>query len=302
MSSIWRDRILESTMLLCAAVSAGVLLLILVFVFREAWPALQQLGISGLTTGSSWSPLSGAFNLVPLLVGTLAAAVGSTLLTGPLGVGIALFLRFYAPSPLAFAGRRLLEIMAGVPSVVYGLWGLTVLVPAIEQLSPLSQGQSLLAGILILTAMTLPTVAISADAAIAAKSHPAIASAAALGLNRRCVAWSVILPAALPGILSGVMLQLTRAIGETLAVLMVCGNIVQLPESLFSPVRTLTANIALEMGYADQQHRSALFACGCVLLILVMLTLQAGVVWKQLRQSWLARQAAKRQLGDDHGA
>lgn len=252
-----------------AAISGGVIVLIVVFIAAEAKPALQDIGVGRLFTDPSWHPTSDRFNMLPMILGTLAATAGSLLLTGPLGVGSAVFLRFYAPRAVAIVYRRVIELLAGVPSVVYGLWGLAVLVPLIARISPQGQGQSLLAGVLILTMMTLPTVALTADAAIRAVPAAYVRGAAALGLSRRAIAWSVVLPAARAGIFTGILLQTARALGETMAVLMICGNIVQTPDSLFDPIRTLTANIALEMGYADAHHRSVLFVSGLLLLLMV---------------------------------
>lgn len=204
-----------------------------------------------------------------MIVGSLVATLGSLLLTAPLGIGAAIFLNFYAPRKIAWCFRRTVEVLAGVPSVVYGLWGLSVLVPLIARFSPLGQGQSLLAGILILTFMTIPMVVVAADAALNAVPQSQINAAAVLGLGKRAIAWSIVVPAARLGLISAVILQVARAIGETMAVLMVCGNIVKVPSSVFKPVRTLTANIALEMGYADDVHRSVLFFSGLIGLALV---------------------------------
>ncbi len=269
-----RDAILVAWLRLAASVCAGVIILIVVFVTVEALPALRVVGIRRLVTDASWHPTAGQFHMMPMVVGTLAATLGSLLLSAPLGLGSAVFLRFHAPAGVAMVYRRVIELLAGVPSVVYGLWGLAVLVPQIARLSPLGQGQSLLAGILVLTMMTLPTVALSADAALGAVAAEVVRGAAALGLGRRAIAWSIAVPAARAGILTGILLQTGRALGETMAVLMICGNIVKTPGSLFDPVRTLTANIALEMGYADEGHRSVLYVSGLVLLAMV-----AALVW-----------------------
>ena len=265
-----RDWLLLWCLRVCATVSAGVIIVIGWFVVSEAIPALGDPGIARLFSDESWHPTSSQFNLIPMAVGTLAATVGSLLLTAPLGIGSALFLRFYAPASMAWFYRRVIEVLAGVPSVVYGLWGLTVVVPMIAEVSPLGQGQSLLAGVLILTMMTLPTVTIAADTAIGAVPADQVRAAAALGFRRRAIAWSVVIPAARNGIVSGVLLQVGRALGETMAVLMICGNIVQVPGNVFAPVRTLTANIALEMGYADDRHRSVLFVSGLMLLLMIV--------------------------------
>lgn len=264
------DSLLIWSLRMTASVCAAIVLLIIFFVAAEARPALQQVGIGRWLSDDSWHPTSNQFNMVPMIVGTLAATAGSLVLTAPLGIGSALFLRFYSPVPVATVYRRVIELLAGVPSVVYGLWGLTVVVPLVAQISPLGQGQSLLAGIFILTIMTLPTVALTADSAIGSVPSETIRGAAALGLSRRAIAWTVALPVARAGVTTGIILQTVRALGETMAVLMICGNVVQVPRSVFHPIRTLTANIALEMGYADDRHRSMLFAGGLVLLAMVI--------------------------------
>jgi len=268
------DAIFLFTLRVLTAISAGVILLIVLFVARESQTIFSiestpQFTASRLVVDGKWNPAGDQFNLTPMIVGSLLATLGSLLLTAPTGIGAAVFLNFYAPKKIAWGFRRIVEVLAGVPSVVYGLWGISVLVPLIAKYSPLEQGQSLLAGVLILAFMTIPTVVIAADAAIKSVSSLQIRAASALGLGRRAIAWSIVLPAARSGLFTAVVLQVARAIGETMAVLMVCGNIVQIPSSAFEPVRTLTANIALEMGYADERHRSVLFLSGLIGLILV---------------------------------
>lgn len=247
------------------------MLLITLFVAVESLPALSHVGILRIFADESWHPSAmaeeGQFNLVPMIVGTLLVSLGAMLLALPLGVASALFIHFYAPRPLAAVYRRLIELLAGIPSVVYGFWGLTVLVPIIARWEP--PGASLLAGILVLSLMILPTIAMVCDATFTHLPRAYLQAAAALGMSRWGTVRGVVLPAARSGIMTAVMLAAGRAIGETMAMLMVCGNIVRLPKSLFDPVRTLTANIALEMAYALGDHRSALFVSGLVLLMLV---------------------------------
>ena len=273
LSSDQRDTLLLFSLRFLTMVSAGIIVLVVVFVARESWQVFEKsegsLYLSNVVTDDSWNPAADEYDLKPMIVGSLFVTFGSALLTAPLGIGLAVFLNFYAPGKLGWVFRRIVEVMAGVPSVVYGLWGLTVLVPLIAEFSPLEQGQSLLAGILILTFMTLPTVVVAADAALRSVPVGFSRGANALGISRRAIVWSVIFPAARWGLVSAVILQISRAIGETMAVLMVCGNIVQTPDSIFAPVRTLTANIALEMGYADAEHRSILFLSGLLGLGLV---------------------------------
>lgn len=212
----------------------------------------------------------GQFNLAPMMAGSLIVATGAILVAVPAGILFALYGHGAAPAWLRTPLRSMLELLAGIPSVVYGLWGLVVLVPIIQGWQP--PGASVLAGILVLALMIVPTVALFADAALRQVPMHLISAAAALGMRRWTITTKVMLPAARHGIGAGVMLAFGRALGETLAMVMVCGNIVQVPASLFDPVRTLTANIALEMAYAQGAQRSALFASGLALLALVILT------------------------------
>ena len=242
--------------------------LIVGFLSRESSPVLRDAGVQRLLADPAWQPLEGLFGLAPMLYATLLAAGGAVLIATPLGVASAVFERYYAGTSLRRATRMMLGLLAGVPSVVFGLWGLTVLVPLIARWQP--PGASLLAAILILALMILPTVALTAGSALAAVAPAWLRGAEALGLSRRAVIVGVALPAARSGIVAGVLLALARAVGETMAVLMVAGNVVQVPTSLFDPVRALTANIALEMAYATDLHRSGLFASGLLLMALVL--------------------------------
>ncbi len=263
-----------------AVVSAGVVLLIAIFLVRESAPALQKLGVERFFTDSSWHPLSGQFNLTPMLVATLVTSFGAILLAAPLGVASAVFTHYYAPPWLAVLNRRLVELLAGIPSVVFGLWGLVVLAPLVARLG--GSGQNLLTATFVLSLMILPTVALLSDAAIASVPRQWTQAAAALGLNRGATVLRVVLPAARKGIGSGVVLALTRALGETMAVVMLAGNIVEMPGSLLSPGRTLNANIALELGYASAAHRSVLFVSGLLLMLVVSVIVTA--VSRQRRQ------------------
>lgn len=263
---------------LAVAVLLGLVLLLLV---REAWPVLGDGGWARFFVGEGWFPASGQFNLLVMLWATLAASAGALLIAVPLGVLSAVFSRFYAPGWLVMPLRRVMALLAGIPSVVYGLWGLTVLVPLIAGWEP--PGASLLSAILILALMVLPTVALTSEAALAAVPVSNLQGAAALGLSRKGIVLGVALPAARHGILIGALLAALRALGETMAVLMVAGNVVQMPSSLFDPVRVLTANIALEMPYATGEHRAALFASGFLLMVIV-----AILAWLANRRGGLA--------------
>ncbi|MFQ5877039.1 MAG: phosphate ABC transporter permease subunit PstC [Acidobacteriota bacterium] len=257
-----------------AAVAGAIVAIILVFVFREALPALRDPGPMRFFTDASWHPTEGLYNLAPMLSGTVLVTLGSVLVAAPLGILSGLFCSYYAPPAAARSYRRLIELLAGVPSVVYGFWGLVVLVPLIARLGP--PGTSLLAGVAILSLMILPTVALLADSSLRGVPREYVRGAAALGLTRWATVRRVVLPAARPGLFTGVFLATARAAGETMAVLMVCGNVVQTPGSGFDSVRTLTANIALEMAYAMGGHRSALFVSGLVLMVMIVALVAAA--------------------------
>lgn len=261
------DRWLAMITRTCAVLSAIVVLLVVTFLAIESWPAVQQVGFRRFVTDASWHPLSGLFNLLPMIVGTALTTIGALLIAVPLGISSAVFGRFYAPSGIAILHRRAVELLAGVPSVVFGLWGLVVLVPLLAPLG--GSGQSLLAATLVLSLMILPTIALTSQSALHAVPNQLIAGGAALGLQRWAIAWRIALPAGKPGIKTGLLLATCRAMGETMAVLMLAGNVAKIPDSIVSPIRTLTANVALEMGYATSEHRAILFVSGLVLMSVV---------------------------------
>lgn len=264
----------QFTLKLAAFTAASVLFFILYFLVRESLPLINDIGVGAFFSKQGWHPLQAAYSLTPMLVGSLYVAIGAVLLATPLGVAVAIFGQFYAPPALAKLYRGMMELLAGIPSVVFGFWGLTVLVPWIIDWAP--PGASVLAGIIVLAIMILPLVVLTTDVSLEKVPVSYLRSAQALGLSRWGMIYRIALPVATPGILSGVVLQSGRALGETMAVLMVTGNVVQLPSSVLQPVRTLTANIALEMAYAVDNHRLALFVSGLLLvLITVVLVLIA---------------------------
>lgn len=258
-----------------ALIAALIMMLILLFLVLESWPALRHITPARFFTDEAWHPLEDSYNLLPMVTGTLYASSGALLLAVPMGIASALFMVFYASPPIAKLYQRLIELLAGIPSVVFGFWGLMTLVPLINQWHP--PGASLLTAILILTLMILPTLALTSYAALTAVPNEYLQAATALGMSRWGMIYGVVLPAARKGIVAGIILAAGRAVGETMAVLMVAGNVVQHADSLFAPIRTLTANIALEMAYAMGDHRAVLFVSGLLLLLLVIvLTSLAG--------------------------
>lgn len=261
------DRVVGAGIGLAGVVATLLVVTIAVFLTRESWSVFQSIGIRRFLTDTSWNPTERMFGLAPMLLASVLTAVGAVLIAAPLGIGSALFSRFYVGRHVARGQRAIVTLMSGIPSVVFGLWGLVVLVPLIGKFAP--PGTSLLAAMVVLALMILPTVALTADAAIASVPTNLHYGAAALGLSREATLLHVMLPAARTGIMAGILLSLGRALGETMAVLMVAGNVVQVPASLLEPVRTLTANVALEMAYAVGEHRASLFVSGLALTVLV---------------------------------
>lgn len=267
------DRALRVVLSACALTAGALLLLVATELARESAPAFRAISPARFLTDDGWHPAAsaaeGRFDLVPMLVATALSTAGALLLAGPLGLACAAFGRFYAPRALRRPLSRALEVLAGIPSVVYGLWGLGVLVPLVRELAP--PGPSLLAGVLVLALMVLPTVALLAAAALDGLPRDVLAGAAALGLSRRTTLLRVALPACRRAVAGALVLAGARAAGETMAILMVAGNVARVPGSPFDPVRTLTANIALELGYAAGDHRAALFASALLGLLAVAL-------------------------------
>lgn len=262
-SRIRTERIIRAVLLGCAAVASAAVALIALFVVLEGRDALPAL------LGPAWSPEEGLYGVRAMVWGSLAVTGGALLLAVPAGVGMALFLTEAAPPAAGALARPLLQTLAGVPSVVYGFVGLTILVPAIRRLLG-GPGFSVLAGALVLAVMILPTIAAVAEDALRALPQSYREGAAALGATPWQTVRRVLLPAARGGLTTAVVLGLGRAIGETMAVLMVTGNVAAAPGSPLDPARTLTGNIAMEMGYAVGRHREALFATGALLLGIVL--------------------------------
>lgn len=260
--------------------SSAIFVLIVGFLLKESWPALSTIGPARFLFDPAWRPTEGLFGLAPMLSASLAASVGAVILATPLGVASAIFCRHYAPPPIGWIHRWSMALLSGVPSVVIGLWGLTAIVPLIGRFEP--PGASLLAGILILTVMITPTIALTSGAALDSLPDAYGRGAVALGLSREATLAHVLLPAARGGVAAGILLAAARALGETMAIVMVSGNVVQAPLSLFDPVRTLTANIALEMAYATGSHRASLFVSGLILTALVIAL--AAAAWRLSRE------------------
>jgi phosphate transport system permease protein len=262
------DHIVQHLLWISALTASVIVCAVIAVVLSEAAPAIRAIGLRRFLTDASWHPAHDAFNLAPMIVGSFLVAGGAVLVGTVLSVLSAIFCCFYAPGWVATIYARTMELIAGIPSVVLGLWGLTVLVPLIAALR--APGASALAAILLLTLMVLPTITLLAIVSLRAVPPALLLGAQALGMSRWSMIAKIAVPAARRGLISGVVLGAARALGETMAVLMVAGNIVQVPGSLFDPVRTLAANIVLEIPYAEGIHRSSLFVSGLFLILIIL--------------------------------
>lgn len=276
-----REKIYEKFLLLNALIAIIIILLIGIFVIKEGLPVIKQVGFSEFVFGKKWYGTQGIFGVFPMIIGTIAVTVGSLVLGVPTGLATAVFLAEVAPPRAAKLVRPAIELLAGIPSVIYGLFGLTVVVPFIRKIAALYYGSNLnadvqsgfsvLAASFILAIMILPTIINIAEDAIRAVPNEYKEGSLALGATHWQTVSKVIIPAARSGIVAGVVLGMGRAVGETMAVIMVAGNSAIIPTSIFAKVRTLTGNIAIEMGYSQGLHTNALFATGIILFIFIML-------------------------------
>ena len=250
---------IEKGLFITAIFSILVIFTILAFIVSEAIPAFQSYGFFHFLTGSTWAPNEGQFGVFPMIIGSIFVTLLSLVIAVPLSLLCAIFMEEIAPDKIKLFLKPVIQTLSGIPSVVYGFFGLTVLVPVVRQHFG-GTGFSVFTAALILSVMILPTIiSVSQDAIKAVPGE----------YTHWQTIRHIIFPSALPGIITAVILGIGRAIGETLAVIMVAGNVAQIPGSIFAPVRTLTTNIALEMGYATNLHYNALFGTAVVLFIII---------------------------------
>jgi phosphate ABC transporter permease protein PstC len=264
------DKIISWILLLMALTAICGLALITIFIFKEGLPILVKVGPVKFIFSMDWYPSEGEFGIFSMIVGSLAVTCGALIIGIIFGIGCAILLAQFCPPRLVSILKPLVELLAGIPSVVYGFIGVVVLVPLIRDYLG-GPGLSVLASSIVLGIMVLPTIiSISIDAI---RSVPGAyrEGSIALGATEWQTMCMLTLKAARSGIVAAIILGMGRAIGETMAVIMVAGNTLDLPQSILDPVRTLTSNIALEMGYAAGTHRQALFATGVILFIIIMI-------------------------------
>jgi len=265
-----QEKIIEKSILIVAFSTVFILFLITLFIFKEGLPFILNNGLTRLFFSTNWSPSDGSYGIIPMLIGSLSITFGALILGVPLGVACAIYLAEFSSKTLRNILKPMIELLAGIPSVVYGFIGMIFLAPVIRSYFG-GPGLSILTASIVLGIMILPTIiSISLDALLMLPRSYKEGSMA-LGATQWQTVTGVLLPAARSGILAGVILGMGRAIGETMAVIMVTGNSVKVPSSFIDSTRTLTANIALEMGYAIGEHRQALFATAIILFVFIII-------------------------------
>lgn len=265
-----KEKIVQILFMICACCSILSVILICVFLFANGLPAIFEIGVDDFLLGTKWAPLQKLYGILPMIVGSIYVTAGAILIGVPIGLLCAIFMAKFCPQWLYKFMKPAVDLLAGIPSIVYGFFGLVVIVPIIQKLTGTS-GKGMLTASVLLGIMILPTIISVSETSIRAVPESYYEGSLALGVTSEKSVFFAMLPAAKSGILAGVVLGIGRAIGETMAVIMIAGNQPVIPGSVLDGVRTLTANIVLEMGYATDLHREALIATGCVLFVFILL-------------------------------
>lgn len=265
-----KEILMHIVFLLSACVSIVSVVLICIYLFANGLPAIAEIGVVEFLTGVKWKPLQNIFGIFPMIIGSIYVTAGAVIIGVPIGILCAVFMAKYCPKWLYKVMKPAIELMAGIPSIVYGFFGLMVIVPVVQKLHG-GSGKGVLTASILLGIMILPTIIGVAESAIRAVPESYFEGALALGATKERSIFFTMLPAAKSGIFAGVILGIGRAIGETMAVVMVAGNQTIIPDSIFSGTRTMTANVVLEMGYAADLHRDALIATAVVLFVFILI-------------------------------
>lgn len=264
-----KEQIMKYCFLVCACVSVAAVAAICLFMFVNGIPAMGKIGVFKFLLGTEWSPSKGVYGILPMIIGSIYVTAGAAVVGVPIGILTAVFMVYYCPAPIYKIVKPAIDLLAGIPSIVYGFFGLVVIVPVIQDLLGTS-GKGVLTASILLGLMILPTIISTAESSLRAAPDMYYEGALALGATKERSIFGAVFPAARSGILSGVILGIGRAIGETMAVVIVAGNQAVIPKSLTDGVRTLTANIVLEMAYAAELHREALIATAVVLFVFIL--------------------------------
>ena len=266
----FKEKIWKKIFFLTAAFSILSVLLICIFLFANGIPAIKEIGFFDFLFGKKWKPGSDLYGIFSMIIGTIYVTAGAIIFGVPAGLFTAIFLSEFCPKKLHKVLKHAIDLLAGIPSVVYGFFALMVIVPFVRDVFG-GNGSSVLSASILLGIMILPTIISVSESAILAVPSSYYEGARALGASHERSVFFTVVPAAKSGIFAGVILGIGRAAGETMAVIMVAGNQARIPDSILKGVRTLTANIVIEMGYATDLHRQALIATGVVLFVFIMI-------------------------------
>ncbi len=265
-----KEKFWEIIFLLAAGFSFLAVILICLFLFANGIPAIQKIGVADFLFGTKWKPGNDLYGIFPMILGSFYVTTGAVIVGVPVGLMTAVFLSKFCPEWLHKILKPAIDLLAGIPSVVYGFFGLMVIVPAVRNVFG-GNGSSILTASILLGMMILPTIISVSESALNAVPQSFYEGSRALGATHERSVFKTMLPAAKSGIMAGIILGIGRAIGETMAVIMVAGNQARIPDSILKGIRTLTANIVIEMGYATDLHRDALIATGVVLFVFILL-------------------------------
>ena len=264
------ETVMKFVFLAAACTSVLAVALICIFLFANGIPAMAKIGLPDFLFGMKWKPSNGLYGIFPFILGSIYVTAGAMIIGVPIGLLTAVFLAKYCPKKLYKFIKPIINLMAGIPSIIYGFFGLVVIIPIIQEMFG-TAGDGILAASILLGMMILPTIINTAESSIVAVPEAYYEGALALGATKERSIFKTVIPAAKSGVMSGIILGMGRAIGETMAVVMVAGNQAIIPDSITSGVRTLTANIVLEMAYATGLHRRALIATAVVLFVFVLI-------------------------------
>ena len=279
-----REKVMQVVFLIAACISILAVALICIYLFANGLPAIAKIGPIEFLLGTDWRPDADHYGIFPMIIGSIYVTAGAIIVGVPLGLLAAIYMAKFCPAPLYKFLKPAVDLLAGIPSIVYGFFGLMVVVPMIIQVFG-GTGNSLLATILILAAMILPTMVSLSETAVRAVPQAYREGSLALGATHMQTIFRVTLPAAKSGVLNAFVLSLGRAIGETMAVILVAGNRASIPTSILDPVRPMTANIALELSYATGLYAEALYATGVVLLVfIVIINITAHIVLRNKKE------------------
>ena len=284
-----RETLMHIVFFVCALTSIAAVVLICLFLFANGIPAMKEIGLLNFLTGAKWKPGNDIYGILPMILGSIYITAGAVVIGVPVGLLTAIFMAFYCPKKLYGLLKPCTELLAGIPSIVYGFFGMVVIVPCIRTAAALFgadiSGSSILAASVLLGIMILPTVIGVSEAALRAVPSAYYEGAVAMGARHERAIFTVMLPAAKSGVLAGVVLGIGRAIGETMAVIMVAGNQPRLTGNMLKGIRTMTANIVIEMGYATGLHREALIATGVVLFVFILIINLTFSILKRRKQA-----------------